>query len=53
MHFLDAMDQESHDFSKDFHVFSVTWDETTISWAVGDRHFPTILHQPNYTERAP
>ena len=28
--------KETHDFSKAFHVFSITWDETSITWAMDD-----------------
>ena len=28
--------KETHDFSKAFHVFSITWNETAITWAVDD-----------------
>ena len=28
--------KETHDFSKAFHIFSITWNETAITWAVDD-----------------
>lgn len=31
--------KEQHDFSKAFHVFSITWSAREISWAVDDRTY--------------
>ena len=47
--------REQHDFSKSFHVFSITWSPREISWAVdGDTYFvqragvPTGLYIPQW-----
>ena len=39
--------KEEHDFSRDFHVFSITWNETAITWAVDDvEYFSQVSGDP-------
>ena len=40
--------KEAHDFSKAFHVFSITWNETAITWAVDDvEYFSQTTGRPS------